>query len=56
MVLISYAVPSALAFLGNEASQRFANLGLTLLRITLLVKPVFMILMKYTELKTLSFT
>lgn len=56
IVLTSYFAPEALSFLGNETSQRFANLGLTLLWITLLVKPVFMILMKYTELKTLSFT
>lgn len=56
IVLTSYFAPDALSFLGNETSQRFANFGLILLRVTLLVKPVFMILMKYTEIKTLTFT
>lgn len=56
LVLTAYFVPQTLSFLGNEVSQWCANFGLTLLRITLLVKPVLVILMKYTELKTLTFT
>jgi DMSO/TMAO reductase YedYZ heme-binding membrane subunit len=56
MVLTSYFAPDALSFLWNETSQRFANLGLNLLWITLFVKPVFMILVKYTELKTTTFS
>lgn len=55
LVLTTYFAPDALSFLGNETSEWFANFWLTLLRVTLLVKPVFMILMKYTELKTLTF-
>lgn len=55
IVLISYFAPEALSFLGNETSQRFASTWLNLLWFTLLVKPVFMILIKYTELKTPTF-
>lgn len=55
IVMISYFIPDALSFLGNETSQMFANFGLNLLWFTLLIKPVFMILIKYTELKTLDF-
>lgn len=55
IVLLSYFAPDVLSFLGDETSQRFANAWLNLLWFTLLVKPVCMILMKYTELKTISF-
>ena len=54
IVAISYIAPDALSFLGNETSQRFANAWLNLLWFTLLVKPVFMVLMKYTEVKTIT--
>lgn len=56
MVVVTYFAPNALSFLGNEVNEKFANIGMALLRITLLVKPVFMILMKYTEVKTLTFS
>ncbi|HMS91573.1 MAG TPA: hypothetical protein PKC87_05100 [Candidatus Absconditabacterales bacterium] len=56
IVLASYFAPDALSFLGNETSERFANTGLNLLWFTLLVKPLFMILLKYTELKTTTFS
>jgi len=56
IVLISYFAPDALSFLGNETNQRFADTGMILLRITLFVKPAFMILMKHSELKTISFS
>lgn len=55
MVVVTYFAPNALSFLGNEVSEKFANIGMALLRVTLLVKPIFMILMKYTELKTFTF-
>ena len=54
MVVITYFAPNALSFLGNEVNEKFANIGMALLRITLLVKPIFSILMKYSELKTLT--
>lgn len=56
IVVVSYFAPDALSFLGNETNQWFANTWLNLLWFTLLVKPVFMILMKYTELKTTTFS
>ncbi len=56
IVTISYAAPDALWFLWNEAGKWFADTGMILLWITLLVKPVFMILMKHSELKTISFS
>lgn len=56
LVLTTYFIPQTLSFLGNEVSQWCANFGLTLLWITLLVKPLFVIMMKYSELKTLTFT
>lgn len=52
IVLTSYFVPNALSFFWDEISEWFANLWLNLLWITLLVKPVFMILLPYTEIKT----
>lgn len=55
MVVVTYFAPNALSFLGNEVNEKFANIGMALLRVTLLVKPIFMILMKYTELKTFTF-
>ena len=55
IVWISYFSPSTISFFGPEAGQRFADTGILLLWITLFVKPVFMILVKYTELKTVSF-
>ena len=56
IVLLTYFSPDVLLFLGDEVPQWFANTWMNLLWITLLVKPVFMILMKYSELKTLTFT
>ena len=56
LVLTSYFAPDALSFLGNETSQRFANVGMNLLWITLFVKPIFMLLVKHTELKTSTFS
>jgi DMSO/TMAO reductase YedYZ heme-binding membrane subunit len=55
IVLTSYFAPDALSFLGNETSQWFANVWINLLWITLFTKPVFMILMQYTELRTTTF-
>lgn len=55
IVLTSYFAPDALSFLGNETSQWFANVGLNLLWVTLFTKPVFMILIPYTELRTTTF-
>lgn len=55
VVLTTYFTPDALAIFGNEVNEKFANIGMLLLRITLLVKPIFMILMKYSELKTFTF-
>jgi hypothetical protein len=52
IVITSYFAPDAIAFLGSETSQFFANSGMNLLWIVLFVKPVFMILLPYTELKT----
>jgi len=54
IVIISYFAPDVLSLLGNETSQWFANVGLNLLWFTLLVKPVFMILIPYTELRTMT--
>ncbi len=56
VVLTTYFAPDALAFLGNEINEKCANIWMLLLRITLLVKPIFIILMKYTEFKTISFS
>ena len=56
IVLLSYIAPSSLAFFGNELSEGFANIGMSLLWIVLFVKPVFIILGKYSESKTLTFT
>lgn len=56
IVLLTYFSPDSLLFLGDEVPQWFANTWMNLLWITLLVKPVFMILMKYSELKTITFT
>lgn len=54
-VLTWYFAPQIVAIFGNEVNQWFANVGITLLWITLFVKPLFIVLMQYTELKTLSF-
>ena len=48
-------MPESLSFLGDETGEMFANLGMNLLWITMFVKPVFFVLMKYTELKTPDF-
>ncbi|MFA7298379.1 MAG: hypothetical protein WC010_01915 [Candidatus Absconditabacterales bacterium] len=54
IVLTSYFFPSTFAFLGPETGEWFANAGMNLLRVVLFVKPTFIILMKYTELKTIT--
>jgi len=56
IVLTSYFAPDALLFLWNETSERFANTWLNLLWLTLFVKPLFILLLKYTELKTTRFS
>lgn len=56
IVLLTYISPESLSFLGDEMPQWFANTGINLLWITLLVKPVFMILMPHTELKVITFS
>jgi len=56
IVLTSYFVPGALAFLWPEAGKGFADTGIILLWITLFVKPVFMLLVKHTELRTITFS
>lgn len=55
LVVTSYFAPAAVASYGFQINSRFAQAGLTLLWITLFVKPVFMILVKYTELRSISF-
>ncbi len=55
IVVVSYFDPQAFALFWNEFNEWFANVGMNLLRITLLVKPVFMILMPYSELKLITF-
>ncbi len=55
LVLTNFFAPDALAIFGNEVNEKFANIWMILLRITLLVKPVFVVLMQYSELKTLTF-
>gem|GEM_PF-1801766 len=56
IILTSYYSPSTFAFLGPEAGQMFADAGMNLLWIVLFVKPIFMILVKYTELRTTTFS
>ena len=56
LVWISYFSPDTLSSFWPEAGKIFANVGMDLLWITLFVKPVFMLLMKYTELKTITFS
>jgi len=56
LVWISYFAPDTLSFLWPEAGEFFANAGMNLLRVVLFVKPVFILLMKYTELKTITFS
>ena len=55
IVLTSYFSPSTFSFLGPETGQRFANAGIAFLFVTLFVKPICMILVKYTELNTITF-
>lgn len=54
LLVLSVVMPNE--FLLARLPRVAANLWLGLLWATLLVKPVFIVLMKYTELKTLSFT
>ncbi len=55
IVLLTYFSPESLSFFGNEIPQWFANFWMNLLWVTLLVKPIFVILMPYTEVKDLTF-
>lgn len=55
IVVLSYFDSQALSIFWREMNQWFSNTWMDLLRITLLVKPIFMILMPYSELKLITF-
>lgn len=56
IVWTSYFSPNALSFLWSEAGKWFADTGMILLRIVLFVKPIYVILAKYTEQKIVTFS
>ncbi len=54
LVMASYFLPNMATMYGFSINSWFAQIGLMLLWITLFVKPLFMILVRYTELRTIT--